>query len=254
LLENQVEKNEIIVVIDGFVKEYQDVIDKYDKIVYFIIQENNCELPTTLNNGVYNASNERILIINEDNVVGVNWDLKLNRLPLIYEPLNMEKPVQSIVYTVNQVEPYLSIYNFTLRDYGKDIETFDYKLWLEQEPSLNENKPSDAGNTWPAFFEKRMYMTVNGFDPLYGSGYLADWDFFLKLELCGCRMERTYVTNIYHFVSKSIKREGIDYPANEKEIFAREIFRYKWGFNPLCQIKTHSHAPISDVINGVKFR
>jgi glycosyltransferase involved in cell wall biosynthesis len=251
LIENQVEKNEIIVVIDGYPNESKNCIDKYKNIVYFIISDDNKELPTSLNLGVYNASNEKILIINEDNVMSRSWDLKLNKLPLIKD--GTIEP-RSIVYTVNQVEPTLSIYNFTLRNYGKDLETFDYKLWLEQEPTLNENKSTEAGNTWPAFFEKRLYMMVNGFDSIYGSGYLSDWDFFLKLEMAGCEMRRTYAINIYHFVSKSIKREGIDYPASEKESFAQEIFRYKWGFNPTCWKDTHSHMPISNIINGVKFR
>jgi glycosyltransferase involved in cell wall biosynthesis len=248
LLENQVEKNEIIVVIDGFVKESQDVIDKYKNIVYFILFEDNQELPAALNTGVYNASNERILILNEDNVVGKGWD---NYLGALSKFGSKDKPV---VYTVNQVEPIQSIYNFTIGDYGRDLETFDYQRWLKEEQQLRLVKETEAGNTWPAFFEKRLYMMVNGFDPLYGSGYVADWDFFLKLEMIGCEMRRTYATNIYHFISKSIKRIGIDYPANEKETFAREIFRYKWGFNPVCQNRTHSHMPISDVINGVKFK
>ncbi|MFA5395552.1 MAG: glycosyltransferase [Methanogenium sp.] len=251
LIENQVEKNEIIAVIDGFVDEYKNTIDKYKNNVYFLLQETNYELPTSLNNGVYNASNEKILIINEDNVMSKDWDKRLNQLPM--ERIPLERSIQPIIYTINQVEPTPSIYNFTIKDYGKNIESFEYQRWLNEEYKMC-SVDIDAGNTWPAFFGKRIYMTVNGFDPLYGSGYLADWDFFLKLELAGCKMQRTYVTNIYHFVSKSIKREGINYPANEKETFAREIFRYKWGFNPVCQNKTHSHMPISDVINGVKFK
>ena len=124
LLENQVEKNEIIVVIDGYVNEYKDFIDYYNKLVYILIQHENQELPFSLNNGVYAASNEKILILNEDNVVSNEWDKCLNSEMLEWEQ-------EPIVYTVNQVEPYPSIYNFTLKNLGTDLETFNYTEWLE---------------------------------------------------------------------------------------------------------------------------
>lgn len=250
LLENQLHKNEIIVVIDGYPEESRDVIDKYKNIVYFVLFDENQELPTSLNAGVYNATNEKILILNEDNVVGKSWDFALESEPLMLGDGETEWPV---VYTVNQVEPIQSIYDFTIQDLGRDVETFKYKEWIAYEESIRTKECTPQGNTWPAFFDKRLFMQVGGFDPLYGSGYFADWDFFLKLEMSGCTMLRTRVTNVYHFISKSIKRSDIEYKATEKEVHAREIFIYKWGYSPFSQRYTHSHKPTAAAVRGVRF-
>ena len=67
-------KNEIIVVVDGFVEESKDVLKKYKGKIQVLPLEGNLGMQMALNLGVMNATNERIMIINDDNVLCVGWD------------------------------------------------------------------------------------------------------------------------------------------------------------------------------------
>ena len=68
------DKNEIIVVVDGYVEESKEVIDKYRDNIQVLPLEDNQGMQMALNLGVMNASNERIMIINDDNVLCKGWD------------------------------------------------------------------------------------------------------------------------------------------------------------------------------------
>ena len=62
------DNNEIIVVVDGFVEESQPVLDKYKDNIKVLPLEQNQGMQQALNLGVMNAINEKILIVNDDNV------------------------------------------------------------------------------------------------------------------------------------------------------------------------------------------
>ena len=48
-------------------------------------------------------------------------------------------------------------------------------------------------------------MAVGGFDLIYPSPFICDWDFFLEVELIGCKFSMTHGTHFYHFGSKATK-------------------------------------------------
>ena len=53
-------------------------------------------------------------------------------------------------------------------------------------------------------------MIVGGFDVMYQSPFICDWDFFLKLDLNGIKFTRTHKANLYHFGSTATKNRGGD--------------------------------------------
>ncbi len=64
------------------------------------------------------------------------------------------------------------------------------------------------------------------------NGVVADWDFFLKCQLSGLKMLRTYVTNIYHFVSLSTNiSEEQKQQRHQSEVEGHTYAQYKWGTN-----------------------
>ena len=89
--EQQDNENEIIVVVDGFIEESKHILDKYISKIKILNLGNNQGMQQALNFGVYNASNEKICIINDDNVLCTGWDT------LIEEQL-----VEGEVLTINQ--------------------------------------------------------------------------------------------------------------------------------------------------------
>ena len=76
-IEGQTNRNEIIVVVDGFYEENKEVLYKYQDDISVLDLKQNVGLARATNLGVYNASNDLILIVNDDNVFPKNWDKKL---------------------------------------------------------------------------------------------------------------------------------------------------------------------------------
>jgi len=237
IIENQTEKNEIIVVLDGYPELSKEVIEKYNDDISVLEFEENRGMPAAINYGVYNATNEWVLIASEDNVFCREWDSILN-LNIILDKKFSNK---DCVVTINQVEPTgPSIYNFVIRDFGKNLEEFQYDKFLQDESTFRSKTDlSIDGSTFPFFMRKKDFMRIGGFDIDYPSPFVVDWDFFLKCELSNMELGRTRQLNFYHFVSKSTKnRNGYIENPNEKNDFfsgeqkAAQYFQYKWGFSP----------------------
>jgi hypothetical protein len=58
---------------------------------------------------------------------------------------------------------------------------------------------------------------------------VVDWEFFMKCEMAGMKMLRTYNCHFYHFVSLGTKTPERIADSQAKEQACHEYFRYKWG-------------------------
>jgi glycosyltransferase involved in cell wall biosynthesis len=239
-LENQTYENEIIVVIDGFVEESQHIIDEYSNRVSFIPLEQNSGMQYALNVGTYNANNEWILIVNDDNVFPKDWDTILEK-----------DFVDKLVITPNQIERTPSIFNFLTIDFG-DVDNFDFKKYTEEEQYNRENYLTNDGEIFPFIMQKKYYMASGGFDTIYDSPFICDWDFFLKLEIIGLKFIRSRKLNFYHFGSMATKNGSESTRFKESEMIAAETFEYKWGFKPF-RTKQNSHSPKGNTLRGIKY-
>lgn len=228
-LEGQVNKNQIIVVVDGFYVINRDVLEKYKDKVDILDLKENVGLNRATNLGVYNASNEKILIVNDDNVFPKNWDEKLES---IYTP--------NIVISPNQIEPYPSMFlQFHIKDLGRDPSTFDLKRFWDYEKSIPKQKTNLEGSTLPILMSKIDYLRIGGWDESYPGAWVSDWEFFMKCEMAGMKMLRTYNCNFYHFVSFGTKSPEQVANSQNVERQCHEYFKYKWGVHP-------KHNPINN--------
>ena len=209
-------ENQIIVVVDGHYNINKDVIEKYAKSIDVLNLDQNVGLCRATNLGVYNARFDRVLIVNDDNVFPQNWDLSLNES---YQPNSVVSP--------NQIEPYPSMFKqFIIEDLGRDPKIFDLeRFWMFDYHVASGNKIDETGSTLPIFMSKLDYLKVGGWDETYPQGMVADCDFFLKCQLAGMKMLRTYECHFYHFGSLSVKGE-IRIKAEQN---GHEYFKYKWG-------------------------
>lgn len=242
-VENQSVKNQILVIIDGFIEESAAVLEKYKKDIEILDLGENQGMQTALNFGVMNAVNECVLIINDDNVLCKNWD----------SVVESHFSGQGKVVTVNQIEPVgPSIFDFHIRDFGKDPKTFNYSEFLEYEPTVRSKQVTQDGGIFPFVISKRDYMVVGGFDTLYQSPFICDWDFFLKLDLNGVQFERINNLAFYHFGSYATKngKEGLRFRATEHP--AAQTFYYKWGIPPQI-FENNSHRPKGQFVKGIRF-
>jgi GT2 family glycosyltransferase len=232
LIKGQVNKNQLIVVVDGFYDINKEVLERWKDHIDVLNLEENVGLCRGTNLGVYNAKHELVLVINDDNVAPNKWDENLLKH---YQP--------GMVLTPNQIEPSYSVFQqFVIEDLGRDPKTFDLKNYWEFEEKISIDKLEESGGTLPFLMNKMDYLKVGGWDENYPLGLTADWEFFLKCQMVGLKMNRTYNCYFYHFGSfttrfdpeKSRQRDML-------QIQASEYFIYKWGtyikHNPLNNLK-----------------
>jgi glycosyltransferase involved in cell wall biosynthesis len=247
-LDTQTTNSELICIIDGFVNMYEEMAEQYidNPVVKFAVNQTNRGMPFSINLGAYYAINPWLLILNDDNVFPKNWDtILLNQMD------------KNKIISPNQIEKDKSIFNFTKYDFGT-IDNFRYEDFLETEPTLRENTDlTKDGEIFPFCINKKLFMAVGGFDLVYPSPFVCDWDFFLKLELLGVEFFRTRKLNFYHFGSMATKKSSNLEDANHfknSEHIASEVFAQKWGFEPIIQRPSNSHKPDSkEMIRGINY-
>jgi len=225
-VENRVDpKNEIVVILDGYVEENRDVITLYEDAVDFIELEENQGMQTALNYGVMQATTPYVFIINDDNVMPKEWDARLMKDVLVMG--------DKFSLTVDQIEPTgPGMFKFPVHDLGQDVDSFDYKAWLEYEYSTKQTMVAGDGRIFPFVMKKKYYLACGGFDTFYDSPNICDWDFFLKLELLGFSFPRTRALRLYHFGSVATKKNAESTQFTERERHAYEMYNWKWGALP----------------------
>jgi O-antigen biosynthesis protein len=232
-VEGQVNSNQIIVVVDGFYDLNKHVLDKWKDYIEILNLQENVGLCRGTNLGVSNATNRKVLIVNDDNVFPSGWD----------EILELEWE-DGCVITPNQIEPFPSMFNqIHIKDLGRDPSTFDLdQYWMYNKQVASQDKKDLAGSTLPIFMDKYDYLRVGGWDENYDLGVVADWDFFLKCQMSGLKMIRLYQLHFYHFVSLSTNNtEENRKKRQQAEAEGHEYARYKWGtyikHDPITNLK-----------------
>ena len=222
LVDGQTNENQILVILDGYAEESLSVLNKYKNIEVLDL-ESNKGMQTAINMGVWNATSEKILVINDDNVFPPEWDL---RIEAHYHP--------NTIITINQIEPTgPGMFNFPVIDCGQTVETFDMDKFVQAEKEMSKNLITKDGNIFPFLINKKWFMAVGGFDTFYNSPNLCDWDFFAKLELIDTiGHARIHNVHLYHFGSVSTKKNAESAKFREREQFAVQQFYYKWKFPP----------------------
>jgi len=218
-IEGQIYNNQIIVVVDGYYDLNKEVLEKYKDNIDILDLDENQGLCRATNLGVYNAQHELILIVNDDNVFPYGWDKTLE-----------STYISNSVITPNQIEPIPSMFKqFNIKDLGRDPKTFDLKAFWKYEATLIKNKIEETGSTLPIFMSKYDYLKVGGWDESYPGAWVVDWEFFMKCEMAGMKMLRTYNCYFYHFVSLGTKTLERIADSQAKEQACHEYFHYKWG-------------------------
>jgi len=211
----QKNQNQIIVVVDGHHDINSAVLDHWKDAIEVLDFKQNVGLCRGTNLGVMNARHDKVLIVNDDNVFSKNWDVILE---LSWSDGALISP--------NQIEPYPSMFSqFHIKDLGKNVSEFDLDKFWKYEKSISIEKQDGFGSTLPIFMSKLDYLKVGGWDENYELGMVADWDFFLKCELAGVAMIRTYNCHFYHFASASTNGEA----RMKAEAAGHEYAKYKWG-------------------------
>jgi len=221
-IEGQRNKNQIIVVVDGFYDINKEVLEKWNEHIDVLDLEENVGTVRATNLGVYNAQYDKILIVNDDNVFPRFWDTTLE-----------EEWEEGSVISPNQIEPFPSMFSqFHIEDLGRDPKTFDLEqFWQFDYHYASGDKKEECGSTFPFFMSKTDYLKIGGFDESYPSpsGFVADWEFFMKCQMNGYKMLRTWNCHFYHFVSLSAKTPEQVEKAKQYEINCHEYAKYKWG-------------------------
>jgi glycosyltransferase involved in cell wall biosynthesis len=249
LFENQTIANEVIVVLDGCAEESTAVLEQYPDVNLIAFEENRGQI-LSYNTGVTLATNERILIVNDDNIFGRRWDANLYGCHFKSDK----------IISINQVEPAPSIFkSFVINDLGRTLETFNYEGWLDYEqeigvPQWDTLATTLDGQTWPIYMSKKWYMAVGGIDSQFPSAAVADHDFFLRCEMLGLDCIRSHSLHFYHFAGAATKKVGNIEQHNNGEMQSHEYFKWKWGFYSQMNLNgDNSKMPRKQNIQGITF-
>jgi glycosyltransferase involved in cell wall biosynthesis len=223
--------------LDGYVEENKEVIEKYPTVSWLPFEE-NMGMQTAINFGVWNATSEKIFIINDDNVFPPEWDVRVE-----------EQYYSNTIITVNQIEPTgPGMFNFPVVDCGQTVDRFDMNKFIRADKELSSNKLTKDGNIFPFLMNKRWFMAVGGFDTYYNSPNMCDWDFFAKLELVPTvGYARTHALHCYHFGSISTKKNSEADMFREKEMYAVQQYEYKWKQSPYNGLNNTKHRNNNDL-------
>jgi glycosyltransferase involved in cell wall biosynthesis len=218
-IEGQTQENEIIVIVDGFLDENKEVLSKYPNIKCLVLEQNR-GLSFATNIGVYHSSHDTILVVNDDNVFPKNWD------SIIESDLRPKS-----VLTPNQIEaqPSAVFRQFLVHNFGSNPECFDLDKFQSLEQSFRVDSVTREGCTLPFAMNKYDFLAVGGWDIMYPSPHVVDWDFFLKCEYWGLQMLRTYKCNFYHFYGAATRQNfQQNLESSQKEVLAHQFFINKW--------------------------
>jgi len=216
-IKGQQNKNQIIIVVDGYYDLNKEVLDKWKDNIDVLNLETNQGLCRGTNLGVYNAISDKILIVNDDNVFPKDWDIKLE-----------EKFQPGWVWSPNQIEPMPSMFpQFDIQNLGTNVNNFDLTEFWKYESKISKDRVEFNGSTLPIFMDKTDYLKIGGWDENYELGMVADWDFFLKCQLSGFNMVRNYNCHFYHFASVSANGEK----RKQAELNGHNYAKYKWSAN-----------------------
>ena len=241
-------ETQILVIVDGYFEESREVLEKYNDVLYLDLGENR-GMQFALNAGVMQADTPYMFIINDDNVMPKAWDTRLR-----HEVKLMEQGFgKQFVLTVDQIEPTgPGMFRFPVVDLGQDLESFDYKRFLEVESAMANDLPiAEDGHIFPFVVSKRQYMAVGGFDTFYNSPNVCDWDHMLKYELLDFRFPRTRALRLYHFGSVATKKNAESQQFRDREARAFAEFEWKWGFNPFNEPGTNRKRPVGLLPRGL---
>jgi len=233
-IKGQAKSNDIVVVIDGYLSLNETILNKYSNYIRPLILNKNVGTSKATNFGIYSAKYNNILIVNDDNVFPKDWDLILS---------NMD--ISNAVVAPNQIEPYNSIFKqFHIHDLGQTVENFNLDEFWNYEQVLRKNLIEETGSTYPIYIDKFNFLKCGGFDSDYPGlpGMVADWEFFMKCEMNGLSMMRTYQCYFYHFVSITAKSPE---KIQESQIYEKNChlyFKYKWG--QLAQHNTENNSKL----------
>lgn len=229
--QNQHDKNnEIVVVVDGTYDLNKGILEKYKSVLNLkpIIFDTNQGFNIATNYGFYNASQKYCFTINDDNVVGKDFDSKL---------LNGIGYISNFLIVPNQIEPKPSMFpQFVIKDLGQTFDKFNLDDFNLYEDGISKNKIDLNGWTYPMFISRYDFLRVGGLDIMYPGSYVSDWDLFTKLELSGIISYRTYRTHVYHFGSMSARTPQ----SYDQERQAHEYYKTKWGVNSYHDPQTNS--------------
>lgn len=239
------EKNQILVVVDGFVEESKTVIDQYRDKIQVVELEENVGFARASNIGSYLANTDWICHINDDNVMGSQWDARL------FRALQIVGYNQTFL-TIDQVESATSMYDFHINNSLGAVDNFHYDEWIEYEKTLSKLEYTENGNVYPFAILKKHYMAVGGLDAdtYQQTCQIVDYDFFLKLQLLNFKALRTHYLHIWHFGSTATRHGPDAQIFRQLETNGHSLYEWKWGI-PLYNGPNNTKIPTDKPLRGI---
>jgi len=206
-------KNQIIVIVNEGNDGTENWLETMPEIDYIFSKE-NLGICYGLNSARTLIDSEYIVYLNDDMYVLPGWD------KVLYDEIK-DLRSKSFMLSSTMIEPKNTENPCVIiKDFGRDLKTFNEDLLLNEFESLKTNDWS--GSMWPPLVvHLDVWDLVGGMSIEFSPGMYSDPDFARKLFEAGVRTFKGMGASlVYHFGSKTTKRLG--------KSKGRIIFISKW--------------------------
>jgi len=215
---------EIIVIEDGIISEMAETFYKNNKWIKVFKNEKNLGFIKSVNKGVKLASCDYVLILNDDVFIGFQAiDILLN---------NLLNDSQIGAIGAWQDELFIKENKFEIPNisFNSSFEFYQFakeNLIKNKDVCISANILSGFCLMMSKKLIDKISLNCGLFDEVYGFGYFEDFDLCERIKKHNYKLKISLDSLVYHFMSVSVKKEGIRkirLSNRNKEIFLNRYY------------------------------
>ena len=188
-------KHEVLVLNDASTDGTQEWIEAQqdeDLIVYHNPGPERIGIVGMFDKGIEMARTEIIMAFHADMVVCKDFDTNI-----------LKHLKRGTVVSATRVEPPLHPEGpeKIVRNYGVEVEEFNFDTWLTQSEKLKEERTTE-GIFAPWCMYREDFLAIGGHDELFAPQSKEDSDLFNRFVLAGYELVQSWSGLVYHFTSR----------------------------------------------------
>ncbi len=211
---------ELVIVDNNSTDGTHEWLKKQDKWK-IILNDKNEGFPKGCNQGIQCASENDILLLNNDTIVTENW---LKNLKICLESDSLIGAVGAVCN--NQENRQGVNFNF------KDMEEMQQLAKLNNVSNKDKWEEKNFLIGFCLLIKREVITKLKGLDENYSPGYIEDNDLSLRIINLGYKLMLCHDAFIFHYLGTAFRKDLTKfYPILNKN---REYFINKWHFNTFC--------------------
>jgi GT2 family glycosyltransferase len=214
-------KNYNIIVVDNYstdrTRTYLNAMkNKYGDLIQLVYNDKNYGFAKGMNIGVKHSKSEYVILLNNDTVVGTNWDLGL------IDTISKERDVFAVMPLTNKCNnrARVDIQHSSPDDLITKFDNLDKSY-------LPESTESCSLILFCAIFRRQEYCDIGHLDEKYLNGWEDD-DMYERIAQQGKQVKISMRSIIYHFGSATIGKNSHSKVDNPNKLYYQKKWNKQW--------------------------